>query len=147
DMIRPGTLAFRAAVIGVLSLLLALPLALRRCGERAPRVRVATFNIRLYPESARQVEGAFEVIRALRAEAVALQEIQDPAHLGQAARARLGPAWRFVYPATGPRQRVGVLFNEEMLALESLRSYEETVIYPGGKPALEVRLRQRSGAE
>lgn len=147
-MMRPGYALFRRVLwIGVMMVLLAGVGVQRRCGGHAARSRVATFNIRMYPASPQQVEGAFRLIRSLGVAAVAVQEILDPAHLEESARVHLGPTWRFVHPAVGPEQRVGVLVDESVFSVEFVRSHLETVLYPGGKPALEVCLRQRSDGE
>src|SRR5262245_4341716 len=83
------------------SLLLAL-VATRTCpGPDAP-VRVATFNIRMFPESERQVQGAFELIRELDVPIVAVQEITDPKVFAERAADLLGPNWKVEF---GPWRR------------------------------------------
>ncbi len=110
-------------------------------------VRVATFNIRMYPESERQEAGAFEAIRQLGAAAVAVQEITEPQRFAKAARERLGESWRFVWPAASPAQRVGVLYDDAKWTLLSTTTHRDTLVYDGAKPAFEVRLRDREGGD
>jgi endonuclease/exonuclease/phosphatase family metal-dependent hydrolase len=114
------------------------------CGAVPPLV-LGTFNIEDYPRSDRQEQGALDLIRDLRLQAVALQEITQPLRLQRAARERLGKRWRFVYPVVGPTHRTGVLFDEDVLRLVSTRVHHETELDGGGKPTFEVRLRPRQG--
>lgn len=114
-------------------------------GRDGEPLSVATFNIENFPRDERQVAGAFAAIDALEVPIVAVQEITDPAAFGQEARARLGPAWRFVANRGGPEQRVGVLYDGARLSLAWARTHGEPQLDGRGKPALEVRLRRRGG--
>ncbi|HEU4407586.1 MAG TPA: endonuclease/exonuclease/phosphatase family protein [Polyangiaceae bacterium] len=126
-----------------LVLVAALPFADGLCPPRSP-LRVATFNIENYPKSSRQEAGAFEAIRGVEASAIGVQEIVEPEAFAEAARRRLGPAWRFVHAEGGPKQRVGVLFDGGALELVSTHTYRETeAVYPGAKPTFEARLRPK----
>lgn len=107
--------------------------------------RVATFNVENYPRSDQQEAGAFDAIRSLDAVAVGVQEIKDPAAFADAARRRLGDAWRFVFAEPSPEQRVGVLFDSSAVALLSTRTIRETETYPSAKPAFEARLARSRG--
>lgn len=122
----------------------ALVAALCARGSDAP-LRVGTFNIENYPKSPRQEEGAFAAIRSLGAVAVAVQEITDPGAFARAAGRRLGPSWRFAYPAVGPAQRVGVLYDGSALTLTGTRVHREAETYPGAKPAFEARFTDGAG--
>src|SRR5687767_11959952 len=124
----PRTSPVRTLLLGALLGLSVLALGgLRRCGGEPPALRVATFNIEMYPKSPRQPELAFATIRSLGAPAVAVQEIADPAHFEATARSHLGESWRFVHATSGARFRVGVLFDGARLALRSTRTYEDTI--------------------
>jgi hypothetical protein len=106
---------------------------------------VATFNIENYPKSYEQVDGVFTILRDLGVSALAVQEITDPDHFAGVARRRLGDSWRFVHSGPVPMQRVGVLFDEDAFDLQRWIVHRETVVYNGGKPAVEARLRSRAG--
>jgi exonuclease III len=106
-------------------------------------LRVGTFNIENYPQSQRQVEGAFRAIDALDVAALGVQEITEPEAFARAARERLGDEWRFAFPAESPPQRVGVLYDGADLELVATQTHRETLVYDGGKPMFEARLRGR----
>ena len=116
-----------------------------RCSCRDRAVRVATFNIENYPKTPTQVAGAFTLIGELGVAAIAVQEITAPDHFAAMARHRLGDTWRFVHSGPSPLQRVGVLFDAAELELIRRVVHRETVVYPGGKPAVEARLQPRDG--
>ena len=142
----PRTSPARTLLLGaVLGLSALAPAGLRRCDGERPALRVATFNIEMYPKSPRQPELAFATIRSLDAPAVAVQEISEPAHFEAAARIHLGESWRFVHATSGARFRVGVLFDEARLALRSTRTYDDTIVRDRARPAFEVRLDPRAG--
>lgn len=115
-------------------------------GDSAP-IRVATFNIENYPRSERQIRGAFALIRELDAAAIGVQEITDPEAFARHAREHLGPSWRFVYCDPCPVQRVGVLYDDDVLDLLTTHDYDEAQTYRGAKPAFEARLRPDAGGE
>jgi endonuclease/exonuclease/phosphatase family metal-dependent hydrolase len=144
-LLRLARLHLGKTVLAGLGLLLACAGLLR--GGCAPEpLRLATFNIRNYPESPQQEQGAFRLIRELGVQALGVQEITDPVAFAVAARRHLGSSWRFAYPAAGPQQRVGVLYDEAALALRGTRTHQQTVVYPGAKPTFEVQLQPRRGA-
>jgi endonuclease/exonuclease/phosphatase family metal-dependent hydrolase len=126
----------------LLAVLLALFIIDRSCSED---IRIATFNIENYPKSQEQAVGAFALIAGLDLDVLAVQEIMDPVHFASTARGKLGEQWRFVFAKKGPNHRVGVLYDRSRFALLSVREHAETIVYEGGKPALEVRLRPREG--
>ncbi len=126
----------------LLALLLAILIIDRACSEE---IRIATFNIENYPKSQEQAAGAFSVIAGLHADVVAVQEITDPIHFASAARSRLGARWRFLYPRSGPKHHVGILYDRERFKLISAREIREIIVYEGAKPAFEARLRPREG--
>lgn len=108
----------------------------------APTLDVATFNIEDYPKSAAQAAGALELIGSLDVDAVAVQEITQPAHFRRFARDYLGEQWRFV--ATDQhnvRHKVGLLFDDHVFELVEARTHHQTVVYRGARATLEVRLR------
>jgi endonuclease/exonuclease/phosphatase family metal-dependent hydrolase len=121
----------------------AAALAVRACPP--PGARIATFNIEDYPKSQRQVEKAFDQLAALRAEAIAVQEITDPDGFEAEARRRLGPTWRFLHDRGLNDHHVGVLYDAEALPFLSTRVYRETEVGGLGKPTLEVRLKRGGG--
>lgn len=99
---------------------------------------VATFNIENYPRSDKQVEGAFEAIRATGAAALAVQEITDPTGFCTKAQEKLGPTWACAF-TDRPSQRVGIIHDSSILSRLSVVIHHETETYDGAKPALEVR--------
>ncbi|MCA9605031.1 MAG: hypothetical protein KC619_05530 [Myxococcales bacterium] len=153
---RPRTLlglALRVASIerrrlGCLAfvILAALVLCCLACPRRddAP-LAVATFNIENFPRDERQIAGAFGAIRELDVPIIGVQEITDPEAFAREARGRLGDEWRFVANRGGPEQRVGVLYDGARFSLAWARTHGESQLEGRGKPALEVRLRRRSG--
>jgi endonuclease/exonuclease/phosphatase family metal-dependent hydrolase len=113
---------------------------------------VATFNIELFPKSDDQIEGAFDEIAGLGADAIAVQEILDPGVFAEAANRRLGPSWHFVSVETMPprsrfRVHVGVLYDGDALSLVSEEVHEETRLGGRHKPTLEVRLQPKAGGD
>lgn len=119
------------------------------CGERdrAPDLRLVSFNIENYPKSRAQVEQVFTAIAELEAHAIGVQEITNPPSFAAEAKRRLGEHWRFVYAVPSPRQHVGVLFDGRIFELVSTTTHTETIVYRGGKPAFEARLRPRRGGQ
>lgn len=115
-----------------------------RTDRPASGSRFATFNIENYPKSPRQVEGAFDHLRALDAGAIGLQEITDPAAFDRTARERLGASWRTVF-SDHPEQRVGVLYDTRAFTVVGSAMHRQTELYEGAKPALEVQLRASDG--
>jgi endonuclease/exonuclease/phosphatase family metal-dependent hydrolase len=109
-------------------------------GREAPPLKVGSFNIESFPQSERQVRGAFAALAALELDAVALQEITDPAAAAAAAARHLGRSWRAVFCQTCPEHRLGVLYDTDRLELLGTEEYPQLVLYPGARPAFEARL-------
>jgi endonuclease/exonuclease/phosphatase family metal-dependent hydrolase len=121
--------------------------AMRACPGPSAQVRVATFNIRSFPEHPQQVEAAFAVIADLDVPIVAVQEIMDPHVFTAAALRTLGPNWRTEF---GPwrdederRLLPGVLYDNHRYQLDYTRLHRQTRIDGFGRPMLEVRLLAR----
>ena len=112
--------------------------------ERAPDLRVATFNIENYPKSQRQIVGAFDILRELQPAAVGVQEITRPAMFARDARVALGPTWAFAHCRDCQVQRVGVLFDSARLRLLSTTTHRDTEAYAKAKPAFEARLQDQT---
>jgi endonuclease/exonuclease/phosphatase family metal-dependent hydrolase len=121
--------------------------ATRACPGPSAQVRVATFNIRSFPERPEQVEAAFATIAELDVPIVAVQEITDPQAFTDAATRTLGPNWRTEF---GPwhdedkrRLLPGVLYDNHLYQLDYTRLHRQTRIDGSGRPMLEVRLLAR----
>jgi endonuclease/exonuclease/phosphatase family metal-dependent hydrolase len=112
------------------------------CEDRPP-LRVATFNIENYPKNEVQKTRAIDVIDALDADIVAVQEITDPVLFARQIATRLGERWSFVYSIRGPRQKLGVVFDRSKFELVETIVHDETEVRRHAKPTLEVRLRHR----
>ncbi|KIG19295.1 hypothetical protein DB30_03851 [Enhygromyxa salina] len=118
----------------------------RACPE--PGLRVATFNIRNFPESPGQIDGAFETIKALEVPVIAVQEINDPVAFAAAAKRQLGKSWRAEFgPYAGTERPLlpGVLYNGYHYELDYARLHRGTQTKGSGRPVLEVRLFDRNG--
>lgn len=147
----PGLLArllwlYRRTAVLVLGLgLLALAVGLRACPD--PELRVATFNIRNFPENPAQIEGAFATIAALDVPLVAVQEITDTRAFAAAARRQLGKHWRAEFGPHARRERIvqGVLYDAATFELDYARLHRQTKRFEGGRATLEVRLFSRVG--
>ena len=137
------TLGWRSALALTLALG-ALASPWKSCRGRDP-LRVATFNIENYPKAQSQRDGAFEIIRSMSVSAVAVQEITDPGDFARTAAQRLGDSWRFAYPAVGPAQRVGVLYDSAALTLTGTTVHRECETFRGARPAFEARFVDRDG--
>lgn len=138
----------RRVVAPVIALALVFGLAATRaCPGPSAQVRVATFNIRSFPERTEQVEAAFAVIADLDVPIVAVQEIMDPQVFTAAAARTLGPSWRAEFGpwrAEGGRPLLpGVLYDNHRYQLDYARSHRRTRIDGSGRPMLEVRLLAR----
>jgi len=123
-------------------LTLAGVLALSSCPRS--RVDLATFNIRDFPETEAQVQGAFETIAALNVPVFAVEEITDPTLFIQAAHQYLGPTWRAEFGSTHDfshsRRRVGLLFDSTRYGATEARLHPQPGTNGPGRPVLEVRL-------
>jgi len=122
------------------------------CRDHAPPLRFATFNIEDFPKDRRQIEGAFDEIKRLDAELIAVQEIGDPALFAAEAANRLGGAWQFAAISTAPRwlhptHHLGVLFDRRSWTLIDTTMHDETRLGATHKPTLEVRLRPAGGGD
>lgn len=118
----------------------------RACPE--PGVRVATFNIRNFPENPAQIVGAFKTIEGLDVPVIAVQEITDPAAFASAAKRHLGKKWRAEFGPHAHSQRVilpGVLYDGHRYELDYARRHLDTQINGSDRPTLEVRLFSRDG--
>lgn len=103
--------------------------------------RLATWNIRDYPESTKQEDAVFAEVAALGVDVLALQEITDPARLRDQARQRLGGQWRSEFSSDSKAiHQVGLLFNDDVVDLGWTREHPEVALYAGARPALEVGL-------
>lgn len=123
------------AALGFAAILLARP----RClPPREPAV--ATFNVENFPQSERQIAGAFAEIREMGVAAVAMQEITDPDALRAAVRSELGPVWGVAISEGDDLQRLALIYDRQRFAPVSARTRDETRVKPRAKPILEVRL-------
>lgn len=133
-------------LVGTLVLGLA---AARACPGPDVPVHVATFNIREFPASDVQVEGAFRIIRELDVPIVAVQEITDPAKFVEAAERRLGTHWRAEFGPWQQERRMllpGVLYDSRRYQLDGALLHGKTR-GGNGRPMLEVRLFSREDGE
>jgi endonuclease/exonuclease/phosphatase family metal-dependent hydrolase len=121
--------------------------ATRACPGPSALVRVATFNIRSFPEHPGQVDAAFAMIAELDVPIVAVQEIMDPQVFTDAATRTLGPNWRAEFGpwGDGDKRRLlpGVLYDNHRYQLDHARLHRQTRIDGVGRPMLEVRLLAR----
>jgi endonuclease/exonuclease/phosphatase family metal-dependent hydrolase len=145
--LRWAALRKRPAIGCLVALLMLVAWTCALCGQcaRAPSPRVVTFNIRDFPESQGQIEGAFELLDDLDAPIIAVQEITHPPMFARAARERLGAEYRFVHDDGAGLHHLGVLYDSDEWTLSFSRAHDEVRITPNGKPALEVRLRRNAG--
>ena len=123
-----------------------VPLVVCR-GESTPAIRFATFNIEDFPKDRRQIDGAFDEIKAANVGFIAVQEIGRPGVMLGEARRKLGARWDFAHVDTRPigetRQghHIGVLYDTTRWQLTGTRVHEATRLERGRhKPVLEVRL-------
>jgi endonuclease/exonuclease/phosphatase family metal-dependent hydrolase len=121
------------------------------CRDADPPLRFATFNIEDFPKDQRQIDGAFDEIKRLDADFIAVQEIVDPALFSAEAVNRLGGAWQFAAIDTAPRlhptHHIGVLYDRRKWTVVDLTMHDETRLGSTHKPTLEVRLRPAGGGE
>jgi endonuclease/exonuclease/phosphatase family metal-dependent hydrolase len=119
----------------------------RACPSPSAQVRVATFNIRSFPERPEQVDAAFATIAELDVPIVAVQEIMDPKVFTAAAARTLGPNWRAEFGPwrdEGERRLLpGVLYDNHRYQLDYARLHRQTRIDGFGRPMLEVRVLAR----
>lgn len=109
-------------------------------------MRLGTFNIEHFPKSEGQIQEVFSLIQAQRVQALAVQEILQPARFASEAKRRLGERWQFVYSEPLSRFHLGVLFDSGVFTLLSTRTYPELQVAEKTKPGFEARLSQKDGA-
>jgi endonuclease/exonuclease/phosphatase family metal-dependent hydrolase len=119
-----------------------------RDSPRAP-IRIATFNIENFPQSIRQINGAFAELQDIDAGIIAVQEIGDPDLFAREARQRLGDRWHFISIDTRPigerrpGHHIGVLFDSSQWKHAGTRVHDSTRLAGGRhKPVLDVRLQR-----
>jgi endonuclease/exonuclease/phosphatase family metal-dependent hydrolase len=124
----PRALLFRAALVA-LAIACALAPAIRSSAPReARRLRVATYNIRRFGREPTDLDRLASVFRAVDADVIAVQEIQDAARLDELfARLGRGRAWKRVLSACGGRSEmlVGFLYDSARVTLEETREFPE----------------------
>lgn len=108
-------------------------------------LRVATFNIADFPRNDQQVELAFNQIRDLDIDLIALQEVMDPERIMREASSRLGNSWYFVVPSEeqNPERRVALLYNDDRLELIDVIVDEGTRLDKDYRPILMGIFRDR----
>jgi endonuclease/exonuclease/phosphatase family metal-dependent hydrolase len=125
--------------------------AVRCTCRESPRepTRIATFNIENFPQSRRQIEGAFGELRDIHAGIIAVQEIGDPDLFAREARERLGEGWQFASVDScpigerRPGHHLGVLFDTGTWKLVDTHVHDDTRLAGGRhKPVLDVRLQR-----
>ncbi|MCA1961290.1 MAG: endonuclease/exonuclease/phosphatase family protein [Desulfomonile sp.] len=112
-------------------------------------IRVATFNIRMFPcntnceckqsfgfehcldkgQPRTNLEMLAGVIREMKADLIAVNEILDPDAFSAFATEKLGPDWQFIYAAEGGSQKVGFLYNSSVVTAGTKQVFKE--IYTG----------------
>lgn len=110
--------------------------------EPAPNLRVATFNIENFPQSERQVAGAFDEMKRLDAPIIGLQEITDVPRFAKEARARLGRKWKVVAIETGSvlSHHLAVAYDSARVKHVKTRVHDGTRLGSTHKPVLDVEL-------
>jgi endonuclease/exonuclease/phosphatase family metal-dependent hydrolase len=113
---------------------LALALLLGLCGGRP--LRVGTFNIRRFGVEPTDIDRLVELVEALEADILAVQEIQSEPGLRHLERrlTREGRSFSHVLASCGGRSqmRVGFLFDTRRVALRATREYPELDPAGGG---------------
>ena len=122
-----------------------IAVALRHHHRAAAPLKFATFNIEEFPQSDRQIEGAFAELVRLDAGFVAVQEISDARVFAAEMRQRLGDDWRFVQAEPEVRFDLGVLYDTRRFTLVSSAVHGETRLGGRNKPVLEARLARVAG--
>lgn len=113
-----------------------------RSAETAPTaIRVGTFNIRMFPcnthcactkkhgyddcrgqgNERTDLEALGELIRAVDAHVLAVQEILEPERFRRFVRKHLGPGWAYESAAQGGPLKIGFLFNTAVVELTHQR--------------------------
>jgi endonuclease/exonuclease/phosphatase family metal-dependent hydrolase len=123
--------------------------------------RVATWNIRFFPEPSTDVDRTGEILGSLDADVVAVQEIADPAALSallerlnaDLARRALdsGSAaprhYRFELAESGGHggQYVGYIYDEKAVLLSGVETLTSLQMTPDLRPGLFARVKSRRG--
>jgi len=116
------------------------------CGShRHDPLRVVSYNIEHFPQSERQVRGAFDEIEAVHANLIGAQEITDPARFVIEARARLGSTWSFLHDTwrVPNHHHIGLLYDTAAWILDRVVEHDEPRIGPRDHGVLEIRLLPR----
>ncbi|MCY1055929.1 endonuclease/exonuclease/phosphatase family protein [Nannocystis sp. SCPEA4] len=109
----------------------------------AGRLRVATWNLRNFPDEGQDLTRLATRLPELAADVIAVQEIHDAARLKQ-----LMPGWELVLSAAGGRggQKLGFLYDPSRLELVgSPREHEQLAMGGSVRPGLSGYLRVRGG--
>ncbi|PCC69820.1 Metal-dependent hydrolase, endonuclease/exonuclease/phosphatase family [Nannocystis exedens] len=112
-------------------------------GRSADQLRVATWNLRNFPEEGHDLARLAARLPALAADVIAVQEIHDAEQLKQSM-----PGWELVLSATGGRndQRLGFLYDPAVFELIGApREHEPLTMGGQVRPGLSGYLRARGG--
>jgi endonuclease/exonuclease/phosphatase family metal-dependent hydrolase len=141
----------RWILVAVVAFACALRCTCRESPRESPRepLRIATFNIEKFPQSGRQIDGAFSELRDIHAGIIAVQEIGDPDLFAREARRRLGDRYKFVSADTRPigerrpGDHLGVLYDSATWTLAGTQIHDDARLAGGRhKPVLDVRLQR-----
>jgi endonuclease/exonuclease/phosphatase family metal-dependent hydrolase len=136
--------ARRRWILGLLACV-AIAVMFVSSAREAP-IRIATFNIRNFPEHEWHSHGTFAAIADLGVPVVAVQEVRDVARFEIDAMRYLGPQWRSEFDANvGSSQRLGLVYDGDVYEFVDKTSHAEVGVKGEQRPALEVRLRARDG--
>lgn len=110
--------------------------------DRREQLRVVSYNIEHFPQTERQVRGAFDEIEAVHANLVGAQEITDPSRFVIEARARLGPTWSFIHDTwrVPNHHHIGLLYDTAVWTLDQVVEHDDTRFGPRDHGVLEIRL-------
>lgn len=112
-------------------------------GKLAGRLRVATWNLRNFPDHGQDRARLQERLHELGADVIAVQEVHDAAALKQ-----MMPGWELVLSEAGGRggQRLGFLYDPAALELIGApREHRELAMGGAVRPGLSGYLRARDG--
>jgi endonuclease/exonuclease/phosphatase family metal-dependent hydrolase len=128
----PSSAPLRRAALVALAIACALAPPIRSwrlpAPSEAPRLRVATYNIRRFGREPTDLDRLARVLDAVDADVIAVQEIQDATRLDELfARLGRGRAWKRVLSACGGRSEmlVGFLYDSARVTLEETREFPE----------------------
>jgi endonuclease/exonuclease/phosphatase family metal-dependent hydrolase len=129
----------------ILGLVAGLALALFALSWARPTpIRIATFNVRDFPEHPWHGPGVFAAIAELDASVVAVQEVRDVGRFELDVAHHLGPNWRVEFDSNvGSAIRVGLVHDTNVWEFVGKTSHTEVGGGADQRPALEVRLRAR----